>query len=55
MESQSPHAKYAVLRPRGSSWQVDHLLVPYDWTAAAATAKQNGRPDWAEWLTRGRV
>lgn len=55
MESWSPHAKYAVLQQRGAQWQVEHILVPYDWTVAAATARANGRPDWAEWLLQGRV
>lgn len=28
MESGSPHARYALLRRRGGSWQVEHVLVP---------------------------
>lgn len=29
--------------------------LPYDWHAAARTALENGRPDWAEWIRTGRA
>ena len=47
MESGSPHAKYAILSKTGNSWQVEHVLVPYDWEQVANIACHNHRPDWA--------
>jgi predicted phosphodiesterase len=55
MEAGSPHARYAVLIRSGTSWQVEHRAVVYDWNAAAALASRNGRPDWAAWLQTGRA
>ena len=54
MESGSPHAKYAILSKTGNSWQVEHVLVPYNWEQAANIARNNHRPDWAQWLATGR-
>lgn len=54
MESGSPHARYALLRRLDMGWQVEHVAVPYDWTAAAEAAERNGRPDWARWIRTGR-
>ena len=51
----SPHARYAILERRGDRWEAEQLAVAYDWTAAAATAARNGRPDWALWLRTGRA
>jgi predicted phosphodiesterase len=55
MESGSPHARYALLRKASDSWQVEHVQVPYDWEHAARVARENQRPDWAEWLSAGRA
>lgn len=55
MESGSPHARYALLRKASGSWQVEHVQVPYDWEHAARVARENQRPDWAEWLSTGRA
>ncbi len=55
MESGSPHARYALLRRQDSSWQVEHVQVPYDWAQAARIAFDHGRPDWAAWLSTGRA
>jgi predicted phosphodiesterase len=55
MEAGSPHARYAILTRSGSSWQVDHRAVAYDWNAAAHLAVRNHRPDWAVWLRTGRA
>lgn len=55
MEAGSPHARYAILSHDGRGWRVEHVALPYDWTAAARAATAQGRPDWAEWLTSGRA
>jgi predicted phosphodiesterase len=55
MESYSPHAKYLIFSRDRHGWRVAHVLVPYDWRAAADAAAVNGRADWAAWLVRGRV
>lgn len=55
MESGSPHARYAVLTRTGTGWRVEHVAVPYDWSAAAEAALANGRPDWARWISTGRA
>lgn len=55
MESGSPHARYAVLSNRTGSWQVDQIAVPYDWQAAALTARYNGREDYYHYLSTGRA
>lgn len=55
MENGSPHARYAVLTLDGSGWLVEHIVLPYDWSTAADTARNNGRPDWSEWLMTGRA
>ena len=55
MESGSPHAKYAILSKVDDVWQIEHVLIPYDWEMVARVARSNGRLDWATWLTNGRV
>ncbi len=55
MESGSPHARYAFLHRMRNKWQVEQVLVPYDWEDAARVACGNQRADWAEWLTTGRA
>lgn len=53
MASGSPQARYAVLTRTGNGWDADFMEVDYDWEAAAAQARENGRTDWAEWLMTG--
>lgn len=55
MESGSPHAKYAILNKVEDEWQVEHVLVPYDWEKVANIARDNGRSDWARWIAIGRI
>ena len=55
MESGSPHARYALLTRTPTSWQVEHIELPYDWRHAAEVAREHGRPDWAAWLATGRA
>lgn len=53
MEAGAPHARYAILSRVGDAWSVMHIAVPYPWDVAAATARVNGRPEWARWLASG--
>lgn len=53
MASGSPHAKYAVVERTDTGWEADFVSVEYDWEAASAMARQNGREDWAQWLLSG--
>ena len=54
MEMGSPHARYAFVTRIGSEWTVEFRAIEYDWDAASATAKANGRHDWAVALRSGR-
>ncbi|MCJ2165728.1 metallophosphoesterase family protein [Pseudodesulfovibrio sp. S3] len=53
MASGSPHASYAVLTRTENGWNAEFSEVEYDWEAAAAQARANGREDWARWLATG--
>jgi len=55
MEAGSPHARYALLTRDTEGWHIEQVLVPYPWKEAAARARRNGRPDWAEWIETGRA
>ncbi|MFT5097726.1 MAG: putative phosphoesterase [Psychrobacter okhotskensis] len=68
MQTYSPHASYALIKKcvgaeqgtiqstkQDTSWQVEHIKVPYDYEAAAKFAAMNGREDWAFALRTGRV
>ena len=55
METESPHARYAAIAREAAGWTVEHFAVRYDWEAAAATAREHGRGDWARWLRTGRA
>jgi hypothetical protein len=54
-EHRSPHARYAVLTRRGARWEAELFALAYDWDAAAAQARTNGFPRWAEALATGAV
>jgi len=51
METFSPHACYATVERDVVSFH----RVPYDWTAAAGSALDLGRPDWARGIATGRM
>ena len=55
MEAGTPHARCSLLRPARDAWEVEHLRIDYDWSAAAFAAERNGRPDWAHALRTGRA
>ena len=52
-EAGSPHARYGLLKQTGSGWRVDLMAIPYDWSAAARRARENGRDEWARALATG--
>lgn len=53
VENGSPHARYAVLEPRGTTWVSQFRHVEYDWSMAAQKAAREGRPDWEAALRTG--
>jgi predicted phosphodiesterase len=53
IETGSPHARYATVTRKGTHWTAEFHAVEYDWDAASAIAKANGRPDWAVALRTG--
>jgi hypothetical protein len=55
MEAGSPHARYSIISGNAMGWRVENIAVPYDWESASKKALKTGRPDWAEWLKRGRA
>jgi len=55
VETQTPHARYALLTRHAAGWQVELRALPYDWESAARQAESNGRGDWADALRSGRV
>jgi hypothetical protein len=52
-ESDSPHARYAVLVIDEHHVSADMIAISYDWKAASAQAEKNGRPEWAYGLRTG--
>jgi diadenosine tetraphosphatase ApaH/serine/threonine PP2A family protein phosphatase len=46
-EAYTPHARYAIATQRGGQWTIESIALAYDWSAVAARAVANGRPDWA--------
>jgi putative phosphoesterase len=42
-----PHARYAILTQQAGRWNAEFISLAYDWDAAAARARANGREEWA--------
>ena len=56
IETGSPDARWALAERDGQgAWHVQLRSTPYDWSAAAARARANGRDDWADALATGFV
>jgi predicted phosphodiesterase len=53
VESGSPHARYAILSDERGPWDIEFVLVEYDWDGAADKARAEGRPDWERALRTG--
>ncbi|MEO1293865.1 MAG: metallophosphoesterase family protein, partial [Pseudomonadota bacterium] len=55
VEAGTPHARYAILQPVPSGWDVAHVAVTYPWDLAAEMARQAGREDRAQFIATGRA
>lgn len=55
MQNHTPHARYALVTEDKGRWRIEHCRVLYDWDAAAALARKNGRDDWARWIRTGKA
>ncbi|MBS1531782.1 MAG: metallophosphoesterase family protein [Bacteroidetes bacterium] len=55
MESNTPHAKYAIVRADGDNIDIEQVLVAYDWHKASENARKNGNKKWANFLLYGRM
>jgi len=55
VEAGSPHARYALVERTQHGWRATLRAVAYDWHAAARQAEANGRGDWADAISTGRV
>ena len=55
MESNTPHAKYAIITVNGNQVNIEQVLCTYDWYKASAAALKNGNEKWAKFLLYGRM
>jgi hypothetical protein len=55
IEAGSPRARYTLIEISADRYRIEEIQVDYNWGAAAAAARENGRPDWGRWLETGRV
>ncbi|MEF2965344.1 metallophosphoesterase family protein [Paenibacillus sp. M1] len=56
MESGSPYADYAIAyKTEAEGWNIEHVMVRYDWEQAGSIAEQNGRNDYAVAIKTGRA
>lgn len=54
MENHSPHASYAIIEEKNHDWVIEQMKIPYAFDRAATAAKENGRDDWAHFLSTGK-
>ena len=54
-DARAPHARYAVVTKRAGKWSAEFMAIAYDWDAAAAQARANGREEWARTYLTGMV
>lgn len=55
MESNTPHAKYAIVHIDGDNINIEQVLCTYDWYKASEAARKNGNEKWANFLLYGRM
>lgn len=56
MESNSPYAEYVIAHKSSDDiWDVEHILIHYDWDKASSMAQENGREDYAFAVKTGRA
>ncbi len=53
--ARAPHARYAILTRQSGRWNADFISLAYDWDAAAARARANGREEWARSYVQAAV
>ncbi|MCQ4086994.1 metallophosphoesterase [Saccharibacillus sp. JS10] len=56
MESNSPYAEYVIAsQTQDDKWNIEHIMLQYDWNQASAIAAANGREDYAVAIQTGRI
>jgi predicted phosphodiesterase len=55
MESNTPHAKYAIVHADQNNINIEQVLCAYDWHKASEAARKNGNEKWANFLLFGRM
>jgi predicted phosphodiesterase len=55
MESNTPHAKYAIVHADENNINIEQVLCTYDWYKASESARKNGNEKWANFLLYGRM
>lgn len=55
MESNTPHAKYAIVHADVDNINIEQVLCAYDWNEASEAARKNGNEKWAQFLLTGRM
>ncbi|MGS2761250.1 metallophosphoesterase family protein [Sinomicrobium sp. M5D2P9] len=56
MESNSPYAEYVIAKKTAEKkWNIEHVMVGYDWEKASSIAKDNGREDYAFAIKTGKA
>jgi putative phosphoesterase len=53
--ARAPHARYAIVTKQAGRWSAEFYSLAYDWDAAAARARANGREEWARSYVLGAV
>jgi predicted phosphodiesterase len=55
MESNTPHAKYAIVHAGGGNINIEQVLCTYNWRQASEATRKNGNDKWANFLLYGRM
>ena len=55
VENGSPHARYAIMEKSHDTWDIEFVMVRYDWEKAAQKAASEERTDWEIALRSGFV
>ena len=55
VENGSPHARYAIIEKNHDTWDIEFIIVKYDWAKAAEKAKTEKRFDWERALYSGYI
>ena len=55
VENGSPHARYAIMEKSHDAWDIEFIMVQYDWEKSAQKAELEERTDWEIALRSGFV